>query len=106
MSPYAWAIIAAAAAVTTEATCVRLAAGPYWRYLWLWLPLYVAINYPVYRIVTASESLLDALVVFSATTLSLRVLVTLFVLRQRVAPGTWAAVALVLAANVVRRAWR
>jgi len=106
MNPYAWALFAAVAAVTTEGLCARLSGEPYLRYLWLWIPLYIGINYPIYRIIGGAESLLDALVVFSMSTMALRVVVTFFILRQRVAPGTWVAVGLVVAANLVRRSWR
>jgi hypothetical protein len=75
---------------------------------WSWdvLPytaLSLIIPYCVFRMVKASPNLIVALVVFSFSTVFLRVIVTLTIQRQQVTPGTWAALGLLLLSQFARR---
>ena len=96
---------AALPAVTAE-YLYRTVEGPWWKYLWLWTPLQLAIGYCVYRLVTIPQtSLLDAFVVFAFSTTALRVFVTVAVLGDPVKGGTWFALALLILARVAQTWW-
>jgi len=102
------AMIYALGAAASVTLCETLfAASPeYVSRLWLFAPLAVLTNWLIFRLVHASPTLLDSLILFSFGTMVLRILSTLFILRQTVTPGAWLGVALILAANVARAVWR
>jgi hypothetical protein len=80
---------------------------PWWHYLWLWVPMQVAIGYCIYRIVTQpGVPLIGALVLWSFAVIGTRVFVSLFLLHDRIPNGTWAALALMVAARLAQSFWR
>lgn len=101
---YLWAYIGALSVTLCETQFVS--DGGYWPRAWLFVPWGCVTNWLIYKLVTSSPSLLDALVVFSMSTLSLRILFSVFWLRQDIAPGTWVGVALIFTANIIRHVWR
>ena len=100
-----WGLGAAVPAVLAE-YLYRTLPGPWWGYLYLWLPIQMAIGYAVYRLVTIPQtSLLDAFVVFAFSTTTLRVFVTVALLHDTVRTGTWIALGLVIVARIVQSVW-
>jgi hypothetical protein len=101
-----WAFTGAAIAILCE-YLYRVLQGPWWHYLWAWVPLQVAVGYCVYRLVSApGATLLDAFIVWTFSTIALRIAVTVFLLNDPVRPGTWAALCLVIMARVTQTWWR
>lgn len=93
-------------AVLTE-YLYRTTPGPWWQHLWLWIPLQTGIGYCIYRLVTMpNTSLVDAFIIFSFSTISLRVLVSILALNDDIRPGTWAALGLVMLARAAQTWWR
>lgn len=81
--------------------------GSWWQYLWVWVPCSAFISYAICQIVRQpGQPLFVALVVWSLAIMGLRVLVTTVLLHDKVAPGAWAALALLLAARIVQTVWR
>jgi hypothetical protein len=94
-----WGLSAALPAVLAE-YLYRTIHGPWWHYLWAWLPMQLFIGYSVYRLVTVPHtSLLDAFVVFAFSTTALRVFITVVILGDPVRIGTWVALGLLIAAR-------
>lgn len=106
MSPaILWGLGAGAPAVLAE-YLYRTLPGPWHHYLWIWVPLQMAIGYCIYRLVTMpGSSLLDAFVVWALCTTALRVAVSQFALNEPIKTGTWVALVLVLLANVAKTFW-
>lgn len=97
-----WGLFAALPAVAAE-YLYRTLPGSWWSHLHLWVPLQLMIGYGVYRLVTIPHtSLIDAFVVFSFSTITLRVAISLFVLGDDVKLGTWVALALVVLARAAQ----
>lgn len=81
--------------------------GPWWHYLWAWVPLQTAVGYCVYRLVTVpGTNLLEAFVIWSFSTIVLRISVSVVLLNDPVSRGTWAALGLVIMARVAQNTWR
>jgi hypothetical protein len=81
--------------------------GPWWHGLWLWIPMQVLIGYCVFRLVTTpGASLVDAFVMFALATALMRAVVAVFMLDQTISKGAWAALGLLLAANLARAYWK
>ena len=100
-----WGLAAAIPAVLAE-FLYRTLPGPWWGYLYLWLPIQMAIGYAVYRLVTIPQtSLLDAFVVFAFSTTTMRIFVTVVLLHDTVRTGTWIALGLVTMARIVQSIW-
>mgnify|MGYP001561241431 FL=1 len=100
-----WGLTAAIPAVLAE-YLYRTLPGPWWHYLYLWVPISLGISYSIYRLVTIPQtSLLDAFVVWAFSTTFLRVVVTVFLLRDTVKEGTWFALALLVLARVAQARW-
>ncbi len=79
----------------------------FWSLWWVVVPANVVISFVVYRLVTTpGATLIDAFVVWSFSTVALRVVVTIFLLDDVVRPGTWAALVLLLAARCAQQFWR
>lgn len=51
-------------------------------------------------------TLIGAFVVWTFATLFARVAVCVFVLHDRVPPGTWAALALIVLARIIQQVWK
>ena len=97
---YVWALLAGLAAVTLEAVYSR--ADRFRETVWWCLALQPVIAYSIFRMVKMSPSIVSAIVAFSMATLALRVIVSLG-LGQPVTRGQWAAVCLILLAQIARR---
>lgn len=106
MTQTVWALLAASVAVGCE-YLFRTIKEPWYHYLWAWIPLQTFIGYCVYRLVTTpGTSLIDAFIVWTFATIGMRVFVSAAILHDTVAPGTWAALALMLIARAVQVTWR
>lgn len=85
----------------------RITPGPWYRNLWMWLPLTLIVSFCVHEIVKApGMTLIGAFVVWTFATLGARVLVSVFVLHDRVPPGTWAALVLIVFARIIQQVWK
>jgi len=104
MVSYLWALLAALNVTVCETFFASR--GSYWKDLWLYTPMALLTNYCIYRLVRSAPTLVDGLIIFSLGTLVLRTTSAVFVLHQRLSPGTWCGLALVGLANVIRYAWR
>ena len=100
-----WGLTAAVPAVLAE-YLYRTLPGPWWTHLYLWVPLQMSIGYCVYRLVTSPQTtLIDAFVVWAFSTTFLRVVVTMFLLGDKVKEGTWFALVLLVLARVAQARW-
>lgn len=100
-----WGLSAAIPAVLAE-YLYRTLPGPWWTYLYLWVPLQMSIGYSVYRLVTIPHtSLIDAFVVFAFSTTVMRVFATVVLLHDTVRMGSWLAFGLVILARITQAAW-
>lgn len=85
----------------------RTLPGPWTAHLWIWLPCALIVNYSVYRLVTIPGTpLIGALVMWSFATIVSRTLVSVFVLRDPIAPGIWCALVLMFAARTAQYFWK
>ena len=101
-----WAFAGAGAAVMLEFIYRKLP-GPFWSFWWAVIPANVLISYTVYKLVTTpGATLIDAFIVWSFSTICLRVVVTIFFLNDTVHTGTWMALAFLLAARLTQTFWR
>ena len=100
-----WGLAAAVPAVTAE-YLYRTIKGPWWEYLWAWVPMQLAIGYCIYRLVTIPQTtLLDAFIVWAFSTTALRVILSVLILQDPVKGGTWFALGLLLMARVAQTFW-
>jgi len=102
MNTYMWAIPMGITAVICEALYRKLP-GPWSAHLILWIPLHLIMGYLVYKVVVSGSSLLSAFVIGNFVTTTMRVAVTLIVLREPVSSGTWIALGLMVLAQFARR---
>lgn len=98
-----WSLLAATMAVGIE-VYYRNNAGVAYHHLWPGPVLGIFINYVMWRLLQ-TESLVSATILFSWSTLTLRVLSTAAITNDVVSPGTWLAVGLMSLAMVSRMAW-
>lgn len=100
-----WGLAAALPAVTAE-YLYRLHPQSWVERAWVYIPLAIAINYCVYRLVTIPQtSLIDAFIVFAFATTGLRVFASVVLLGDPVKGGTWFALALLILARVAQTYW-
>ena len=106
LSPAAfWGLVAAIPAVLAE-YLYRVLPGPWWQYLWIWIPFSLSISYAINRLVKVPQTaLLDAFVIWAFSTMALRVVVTLALLRDPVRQGTWIALGLIVLARCIQAWW-
>ena len=101
-----WALLGAVLASYIE-YLYRVLPGPWFQYLWLWIPGQTIIGYCVYKMVTVpNTSLLAAFVVWTFATMCMRIFVSTVALHDTITPGTWAALGLIVLAKVVQHVWR
>ncbi len=100
MTGWAWALFAGVCAVSAEAVFRHYPYLPYVRLFWISLPLALAVNYSVYRLMIISDNLLSGVVLFSTTTAILRVLYTAM-MGEAVAAATWIAFTMIVLARGV-----
>ena len=104
-SPAFWGLIAAVPAVTAE-YLYRVLPGPWWHYLYLWLPLQLGIGFSICQLVRLpNTTLLDAFVVWAFSTTAMRVFVSAAILGETVKGGTWFALGLLIMARVAQTWW-
>lgn len=102
--PTVWGLAAAVPAVVAE-YLYRVLDGPWHKYLWVWVPMQLAIGYCIYRLVKApGATLIDSFVVWAFSTTALRVVATL-ALGDQVRPGTWFALCLIIMARIAQTCW-
>lgn len=100
-----WGLAAAVPAVTAE-YLYRTLPGPWWHYIYLWVPMQLAIGYCIYRLVSIPQtSLLDAFIVWAFSTTVMRVFITVVLLGDSVKPGTWFALGLLIMARIAQAYW-
>ena len=100
-----WGLGAAIPAVFNE-YLYRTLPGPWWSYLYLWVPSSLTIGYCIYRLVTIpATTLLDAFVVWAFSTTFMRVFVSLVLLHESIRAGTWVALGLLILARIAQTAW-
>jgi hypothetical protein len=101
-----FSLLAAAAAIGLE-YAYRTRTESWLASLWLYVPLMFVVNYSIYRLVTLpGNPLLGALIMWSFATIFLRAGVSVFVLHDRMTPGLWAAVSLMVLARILQGVWK
>lgn len=106
ISPVVWWGLAAALPAVLAEYLYRTVQGPWWHYLWAWVPIQLTIGYCIYRLVTTpGTTLLDAFVVWAFSTTAMRVFVSVLVLHDDVKPGTWFALGLLVMARIAQSYW-
>lgn len=101
-----WGLIGGATAVANE-YWYRTLPGDWWHYIHLWVPTQLLISFAIYKIVTTPNvNLLDALIVFTFSTLMCRIFVSVWMLDDKIGPATWVAFGLLVAARVVQVVWK
>ena len=71
-----WGLTAAVPAVLAE-YLYRTLSGPWWHYVWIWVPIQLSIGYSIYRLVTIPQLvLMDSFVVWAFSTTFMRVIVS------------------------------
>lgn len=90
MASFLWALPAALAAVTAEVLFRR---GWTWEgHMWLFVPIAIAINYSIYRLVSSGPTLIVAVATFTLATLVARVLASHYLLGEAITRGNLVAV--------------
>ena len=102
---YFWAILAALCATSIE-TIYRLNNESWLELLPVTIIPQLALNYLIFRLLRESGSILTAFIVFSVCTFAMRITSALVILHDRVGRGTWAALGLVLLAQIIKWAWK
>lgn len=106
MTPIILSFVAAIFAVGLE-YLYRTVPGGWFPNLWIWAVPSLCISYCIYRLVTQpGVPLIGALVMWSFAVIGTRVAVSLFVLRDTISVGTWAALGLMVAARIAQSVWR
>lgn len=107
MTPTLWSLLGGAVAILGEYLYRQHPGTSWFSHLWLWLPLSALVSLCVYHIVnTPGQTLLSAFIVWTATTIVLRTLVCVFILHDKVSPGTWVALALLVIARIIQQVWK
>jgi hypothetical protein len=100
-----WGLAAALPAVLAEYLYKTLD-GPWWKHLYLWVPLQLSIGFCISKLVRLpNTSLMDAFVFWAFSTIFMRVLVSVFFLGENVKLGTWYALGLILMARIAQTFW-
>lgn len=101
-----WSILGGIVAIFAEYLYRRLP-GPWHHYIYLWIPIQLFIGYVVCKIVQSpGTSLIAAFITWSVATLACRVLLTVFILHDKVTPGTWAGLGLLVCARIIQQVWK
>jgi len=99
-----WAVVASTTAITAETLFRR---GWNWGdNLWLFLPLAVALNYGIFRLVTGGPTLIVSIAAFSLCTVVMRSLVSEFILGEHLRQGNLVAAAALAVGVIVGTFWR
>jgi hypothetical protein len=106
MNPTLWSILGGSLAITCEMLYRKLP-GPWLDHWYFWVPLTIGISVCVHGLVNApGVSLIASFIVYTSTTLVLRTLVCLFILHDKVTPGTWVAIVLLVIARIIQQVWK
>ncbi len=73
--------------------------------LWFVIPVQTGLSYCLFRLIHASGGIMEAFVLFSATTLTLRLVIRL-VSAQEISISLWAAYGLIVVAQAVKYGWK
>lgn len=106
---WSWTSLLALAGAGTAVTLEYLyrTHSSFWSLWWAVIPANVLISWTVFKLVTTpGASLIDAFIVWSFSTVTLRVVITMFLLDDVIRPGTWAALMLLIAARCAQQFWR
>ncbi len=100
MPAWLWAAVAAVAGVTMEAIYKKTAMGLLdWRMIAMMLGAQLTIGPAIYHLVKTSDNLIAATILFSSSTLAIRVALTVY-WGDAVPTGTWIGLALMIAARL------
>ena len=100
-----WGLVAAVPAVLAE-YLYRVLPGPWHHYLYLWVPIQLAIGYSIFNLVRIpNQSLLDSFVIWAFSTTAMRVLISVIFLGETIKGGTWFALGLLIMARVAQSFW-
>lgn len=102
---FAFALLAAVAAVAYEAYVKARPDASWLALLPVGMTLALTVNYGIYRLLHSESSIIGALVVFSLCTAALRVGVTL-ARGDHVPASVWAAFGLVVLASLLKAVWK
>lgn len=103
VSPATWFGLGAALPAVLCEWLYRVLPGPWSSYLYLWVPLGLAISYCISQLVRMpNTSLVDAFIVFAFSTAVMRIVLTTVVLGDTVKAVTWIALGLLILARVVQ----
>jgi|SRR5882724_267268 len=103
-----WSLSAALVAVALE-YCYRMFPAPWTNagYMTLFIVAQCVIGLAIYKIVnTPGVPLVGALIVWSFATIFMRVLVSYVFLHDKISPGTWCAVGLLVVARFAQTFWK
>jgi hypothetical protein len=105
-SPQFWSVISALAAVYME-YLYRVLPGGWLRWSWLYVFPALLVSFSIHKLVTTpGVPLVGALVMWSICIMGSRIFVTMFVLHDKVSPGTWVAVGLMVIARFAQTFWK
>ena len=99
-----WALIAATLVVGLEVLYKR--GWDWFDFWWPFVPMAVAVNFSIFKLVTTGPALLVAIVAFSLSCLVMRALASQFLLGEAVVKGNLIAVVALVIAAVVGQFWR
>ena len=105
MSVLFWSALASLTAITSEYLFRK---GLVWEsYLWLFIPLAIAINFFIYKLVTSAETWLLAFLLFALTNIIARGLAGHFLMGENtLSRGNLLAFVALVAAAGIRYSWR
>ena len=103
VSAYLLAFLAGVMATFLELMYLR--AQSFVSILWFAIPVQTVMSYFLFRLIHASGGILEAFVLFSATTLTLRLAIRL-VSTQEISASLWVAYGLIVVAQVVKYGWK
>ena len=101
---YLWIFLSACGAVTFESLTRKV--GSFHDVWWLTPFIGITTSWGVYNANKLSDNLLGGMVVWSSTTIALRILSTIIVLRECPALPTWVGFTMVVSANFIIKFWR
>ena len=103
MTGYPFAFMAGVLAVSLE--YIYLRASSFASIFIYTAPFQIMLGYLLYRLIHVSSGTMEAFVLFSGTTLTLRLL-TRLVSGQEISLQTWIAYGLIVSAQIVKHGWR
>jgi len=106
MMPVIFAIAAGSIAASLEALYKLYGHGSWSRFWYLVVPASIVLNYCIYLLVTSGPRLLVAVAMFSLTTLTLRILVSVFVVDEPLRNGNFVAAGALLIGVCCGLFWR